>query len=74
MSEASSGGVDGQVARARTLSYQQRMLSWPHRQLELEQSSTHVQCWGRRQGQLTPQNRPRPLSFPPQAPQLLSFL
>jgi hypothetical protein len=31
---------------ARTLSYQQRMLSWPHRQLELEQSSTHVQCWG----------------------------
>lgn len=36
-------------ARARTLSYQQRMLSWPHRQLELEQSSIHVQCWGRRQ-------------------------
>lgn len=29
-----------------TLSYQQRMLSCPHRQLLEEQSSWHVQCWG----------------------------
>lgn len=41
-----SGQTDLARRGTRTLSYQQRMLSWPHRQLELEQSSTHVQCWG----------------------------
>lgn len=48
-----------------------RMQAGPHRQLELEQSSTRRAVLGRKEW-LSPQNQPRHLNT--SAPQLLSFL